>query len=181
MELFSSLIQRKFKNIAEKRYERILREYKEFLLTEEEMVLPEIKSILMPLDRFISEVPTGVYDTLSAYKEAKILLVYIIDAQVFHMIEQTLGRRASEEFRKKEESYGKALLEKIAGNFEELSISTQLRLFFGDKSEDVIKLAEKHDMLVLSKAYGSEITKTHPLSPVVLKIVQHVGIPVIIY
>jgi len=50
MGLFSSLIQRKFKSIAGKRYERVLREYREFLLTEEEMVFPEIKSILMPLD-----------------------------------------------------------------------------------------------------------------------------------
>ncbi|MBO8174207.1 MAG: universal stress protein [Thermococcus sp.] len=181
MGLFSSLIQRKFKNIAGKRYERILREYREFLLTEEEMVLPEIKSILIPLDRFISEIPKEVYETLSAYKEAKFVLVYIIDAQVFHMIEQTLGREASEEFRKKEESDGMYLLEKIAKDFEELGIAPQLRLFFGDKSEDVITLAEKHDMLVLSKAYGSEITKTHPLSPIVLKIVQHVTIPVIVY
>ncbi|AHF80822.1 hypothetical protein [Thermococcus paralvinellae] len=181
MGLFSSLIRRKFKNVAGKRYERILKEYKEFLLTEEEMVLPEIKSILMPLDRFINEVPAEVYDTLSAYKEAKILLVYIIDAQVFHMIEHTLGRKASEDFRKNEERYGMTLLEKIASTFEELDMSTQLRLFFGDKSEDVIKLSEKHDMLVLSKAYGSEITKTHPLSPIVLKIVQHVDIPIIIY
>lgn len=181
MGLFSSLIQRRFKNIAGKRYERVLREYREFLLTEEEMVFPEIRSILMPLDKFIGEIPVEVYETLSAYKDARIILVYIIDAHVFHVIEETLGRDVSEEFRRKEESDGRALLEKIAKNFEELGIIHQIRLFFGDKSEDVIKLAEKHDMLVLSKAYGSEITKTHPLSPVVLKIVQHVSIPVIIY
>ncbi|ALM75626.1 universal stress protein [Thermococcus barophilus] len=181
MGLFSSLIQRKFKNIAGRRYERILKEYKEFLLTEEEMRLPEIKSILMPLDRFIGEIPPEIYETLSAYNDARVILVYIIDAHVFHVIEQTLGKDISEEFRRKEENDGKLLLEKIAKNFEDLGISPQVRLFFGDKGEDVIKLAEKHDMLVLSKAYGSEITKTHPLSPVVLKIVQHVDIPVIVY
>lgn len=71
---------------------------------------------------------------------------------MFHVIEETLGRDVSEKFRRKEESDGRALLEKIAKNFEELGITHQIRLFFGDKSEDVIKLAEKHDMLVLSKS-----------------------------
>jgi len=181
MGLFSSLIQRKFKDIAGKRYERVLKEYRDFLLTEEEMVLPEIKSVLIPLDRFIGEIPVDVYDTLSAYRDAKFVLLYIIDIHVSYMIEQTLGVKASEEFKKKEKEEGMKLLGKISRNFEALGINPQLRLFFGDKSRDIISLAQKHDLLVLSKAYGSEITKTHPLSPVVLKIVQHVNIPVIVY
>lgn len=180
MGIYSSLIQRKFRDIAGKRYERVLKEYREFLLTEEEMVLPEIGSILMPLDRYVKEIPRDLYDTLSAY-DATILLVYIIDSQVFSIIRQTLSKEASEEFKRKEELVGREMLEKIARELENLGLRVQRRLFFGNKSEDVIKIANNYDMLVISKAYGSEITKSSPLSPVVLKIIQHLDIPTIVY
>lgn len=180
MGLYSSLIRRRFRNIAGKRYEHVIREYREFLLTKEEMVPPEINSILMPLDRFIREIPPDVYDVLSTY-DARVLLVYIIDSQIFRIIRQTLNREASEEFKKKEEEQGLKLVNKISNELEDYGMRVQRRLFFGNKSEDVIKLTKDQDMLVISKAYGSEITKTSPLSPIVLKIVQHVYIPTMVY
>lgn len=180
MGLYSSLIERKFKNIAGKRYEKILREYREFLLTEEEMALPEIHSILMPLDRFVHDIPNELYETLSAY-DATVTLVYIIDATLFSIIRETLSGEASEEFRKREEARAMKLLGEVSERLGERGLNVQRRLFFGDKSEDVIKLAGDHEMVVLSKSYGSEITKMSPISPVVFKIVQHVEKPVIVY
>ena len=73
------------------------------------------------------------------------------------------------------------MLGKIAKELENLGLRTQRRLFFGNKSEDVIKIANNYEMLAISKAYGSEITKSSPLSPVVLKIIQHLEIPTIVY
>jgi len=180
MGLYSSLIRRKFRNIAGKRYGMILKEYREFLLAEEEMALPEIGSILMPLDRFVKDIPLELYETLSSY-DARVLLVYIIDSQVFSIINQTLSGDASEEFKRKEEIYGLRILREISNELGDFGLKVQTRLFFGDKGEDVIRLAADHDLLAISRAYGSEITKTSPLSPVAFKIIQHVNIPSIIY
>jgi len=57
----SSLIQRKFKDIVGRRYESVLKEYSEFLLTEEEMLIPEVRSILIPLDLFVHDISDGGY------------------------------------------------------------------------------------------------------------------------
>ncbi|WP_297188843.1 universal stress protein [Thermococcus sp.] len=180
MGLYSSFIGRKFKHIAEKKYEDIIKHYKEFLLTEEERKVPEIRSILMPLDRYVKDVPMELYETISAY-EAGVLLVYILDSQVFELVRQTLSLEASEEFRRREEVMGEVLLNNLAKKLESCGLRVQRRIFFGNKSDDVIKLAENYNMLAISKNYGAEITKTSPLSPLVLKILQHLEIPVIIY
>jgi len=50
----SSLIQRKFKDIVGRRYDSVLKDYSEFLLTDEEMLVPEVRSILVPLDLFVT-------------------------------------------------------------------------------------------------------------------------------
>ncbi|WP_175059464.1 universal stress protein [Thermococcus sp. 2319x1] len=180
MGLYSSLIGRKFKHIAGKKYEDIMKHYREFLLTEEERQIPEIRSILMPLDRYVKNIPLELYETISAY-EASVLLVYILDAQVFELVRQTLSPEASEEFRRKEEVMGEELLNNVAKKLESYGLKVQRRMFFGNKSDDVIRMAENYDMLAISKNYGSEITKTSSLSPLVLKIIQHLEIPVIVY
>jgi len=180
MGLYSSFIGRKFKHIAGKKYEDIMRHYREFLLTEEEKQIPEINSILMPLDRYVKNVPTEVYETISAY-EANILLVYILDSQIFELVRQTLSPEASEEFKRREEMIGEELLNTVAKKLESYGLKVQRRLFFGNKSDDVIRMAENYDLLAISRNYGSEITKTSPISPLVLRIVQHLNIPVIIY
>lgn len=180
MGLYSSFIGRKFKHIAGKKYEDIMRHYREFLLTEEERQIPEINSILMPLDRYVKNVPTEVYETISAY-EANILLVYILDSQIFELVRQTLSPEASEEFKRREEMIGEELLNTVAKKLESYGLKVQRRLFFGNKSDDVIRMAENYDLLAISRNYGSEITKTSPISPLVLRIVQHLNIPVIVY
>lgn len=66
------VILRKFNNIAGTRYEEILKAYENFFLTEEELVIPEINSILLVFDRFSEKVPEEVHETLSAFEEAAV-------------------------------------------------------------------------------------------------------------
>ncbi|GAB6101289.1 hypothetical protein JCM16138_05120 [Thermococcus atlanticus] len=181
MSIFLTIINRKFKNIAGTRYERILKNYKEFFLTEEELSLPVIKSILMPVDRSTRNVPEEIYEVLSACEDAEVTVVYIMSEDACALIRQTLGDEASREFRQKEEEAGRELLERIARSLEDSGLKVRTRMFFGNKSEDVIRLSRERDLLVIPRLYGSEITKTRSISPVVMKIVHHVDIPVIVY
>ncbi len=181
MGIFSTIISRKFKNIAGTRYERILKDYKEFFLTKEELSLPVIKSILMPVDRSTRKVPEEIYEALSACEDAEVTVVYIMSEDACELIRQTLGEKASREFRLKQEESGRALLESITPSLERLGLKVRTRMLLGNKSEDVIRLSREKDLLVIPKLYGSEITKTTSISPVVMKIVQHVSIPVIVY
>jgi len=183
MDVFSRLIQRKFRDIAGERYEKIAKRYREFLLLPEEFVLPEIRSILIPIDRFSGEIPEELYDTLSAYSGASVTLVYISEKRTLALIEQTLGREEAEKLRNAKMEFARALVLKIAPRLEELGLRVERRHFMGSKGDDVIRLMENEnfDLLVVSRSYGSEVTKTSPVSPVVLKIVQHLENPVIIY
>ncbi|QDA32567.1 universal stress protein [Thermococcus indicus] len=183
MDIFSRLIQRKFQNIAADRYEEITRRYREFLLLPEEFVLPEVRSILIPIDRFSGEIPEELYETLSAYSGASVTLVYISEKRTLALIEQTLGKEEAEKLRSAKMEFARALVLKIAPRLGELGLRIERRQFIGSKSDDVIRLMENDnfDLLVVSRSYGSEVTRTSPVSPVVLKIVQHLESPVIIY
>jgi len=183
MDIFSKLIQRKFRNIAGERYEEIARRYREFLLLPEEFVLPEIRSILMPVDRFSGEIPSELYETLSAYSGASVTVVYISEKRTLSLIEQTLGKEEAEKLRRAKMEFAERLSHEIASRLEKHDLRVETRHFIGSKSDDVIELAEreKFDLLVVSRSYGSEVTRTCPMSPVVLKIVQHVKIPVVVY
>lgn len=183
MDIFSRLISRKFRNIAGERYEEIAQRYREFLLLPEEFVLPEVSSILLPVDRFAHDIPEELYDTLGAYADASITLVYMIDRMAFHMIEQTLGKREAERLRAVEMERGgeKILSRMVKGGLEKIGLDVREKYILGNKSDEIIQLAADFDLLVISRSYGSEITKTSPMSPVVLKIVQHVDKPTIIY
>jgi hypothetical protein len=149
----SSLIQRKFKDIVGKRYNSVLKEYSEFLLTEEEMIVPEVRSILMPLDIFVQEIPDGLLEILSAY-DATVSLVYITDAKVMEILERTLNHASTEEFRRKKEEYGQKLLNTAIAKFEEHGLSTRTRIFVGHKGDDVIRMANDFDLVALSRRYG---------------------------
>ena len=81
----SSLIQRKFKDIVGRRYEAVLKDYSEFLLTDEEMLVPEVRSILIPLDLFVHDITDEAIEVLSAYN-ATITLAYITDAGVIELL-----------------------------------------------------------------------------------------------
>ncbi|NJF25218.1 universal stress protein [Thermococcus sp. Bubb.Bath] len=181
MGLFSELIDRKFRNIAERRYEGILEKYREFFLTEEEMIIPEINSILLVFDRY-SEKPTKeVYDAISAYPEAEVCLLYTVDENVAMLIAATLGEEEAKKFREAETSYGETFLDEVNGKLKELGFETRSRLIFGNKSEEAILREEKYDLFVISRKYGTETSKTSPVSPLVIKIVQHIEQPVMVY
>ncbi|WP_332449686.1 universal stress protein [Methanoculleus sp.] len=176
----SSLIQRKFKDIVGKRYESVLKEYSEFLLTDEEMLVPEVRSILVPLDPFVDEITDEAIDVLSAYN-ATISLAYITDAGVLGLLEQTLDRQSAEEFRAKKEADGRELLERITERLKEHGFPTQTRMFVGQTGDDVVRMAKNYDMIALSRWYADGEATDLSISPTVLRICQRVETPALIY
>jgi hypothetical protein len=176
----SSLIQRKFKDIVGKRYDSVLKDYSEFLLTDEEMVVPEIRSILVPLDSFVHDIGDEAIDVFSAY-DATISLAYITDAGVINLLKQTLGHESAEEFRAKKEEYGQKLLERTAAKLEERGFSTQTRMFVGHIGDDVARMAKNHDMVALCRRYADGESTDDSVSPIVLRLCQRVQTPALIY
>ena len=178
---FSELILRKFRNIAGSRYEEIMKAYQEFFLTEEELQIPVINSILFVVDRFSGEIPTGVFEVLSAYPHASVDVVYLVDSGLFSLIRETLGEEDAEKFREKEESLGRKVLEKIEKELSKLGMDFTVEITFADKVDFVEEKTESSDLLVISRHFGSESVKTHKVSPVVFRIVQGIKKPVIVY
>lgn len=176
----SSLIQRKFKDIVGRRYEAVLKDYSEFLLTDEEMLIPEVRSILMPLDLFVYDITDDAIDVLSAY-DATISLAYITDATVIGILEKALDHEAAEEFRAKKEETGKKILDRAAAKLEEHGFSTRTRIFVGHKGDDVVSMAKNHDMIALCRHYADGESTDDSISPVVLRICQQVETPALIY
>ncbi|ASJ00001.1 hypothetical protein [Thermococcus gorgonarius] len=181
MGLFSELIDRKFRNIAERRYRDILEKYQEFFLTEEEMIIPEINSILLVLDRYSEKPGKEVYETISAYPHAEVCMIYTVDETVARLISVTLGEEEAMKFREVEREHGEKLLKEIEASLKEFGFAVKSRLLFGDKGEVVINREDKYDLFVISKKYGAETSKTSPISPLVIKIVQHVEKPIMVY
>ena len=180
MSYYTSLINRKFRDVVGKRYDAVLREYSEFLLTEEEMQVAEVSSILIPLDIFVEDVPPELYEVLSAY-DADVTLAYIIDAHVYNIIKETLNESSADELRVKREEYGHSLLSKISDKLEEAGVDSQQRLFLGNKGEDVEKMVGNYDLIALSKSYGAEHGETKDISPLVIRLTQKMTIPTLIY
>ncbi|WP_067051345.1 universal stress protein [Methanofollis ethanolicus] len=181
MGYFTSLLQRKFKDVAGTRYEAVAREYREFLLTEEEMVVPEVSSILMPLDYFVKEIPPALYETLSSYEGAKVTLVYIIDMEVIRIVEDSLDEKAIAEFRRKRESFGEDLLNRAIASLEGAGLSVTSRMFAGKKFDNILELMQESDLIAVSKTYGTQTTEIAPLSSVTLRLAQMANIPIIVY
>ena len=177
----NSLILRKFENIAGSRYEEIIKAYQEFLLSEEELVIPEIDSIVLVVDRYSGDIPEGVFRLLEAYNPMRLLLLYVIDESVCRLIRDTLGEEEAEKFRKKEEAIAASILEKVETVLKERKLRWNKELVFADKALYVEEISENYDLLVISKHYGSEATKTHMVSPIVFRIVHHVEKPVVTY
>lgn len=181
MGYFTSLIQRKFKDVAGRRYDTVVKEYREFLLTEEETVVPEVRSILMPLDYFVKEIPPALYETLSTYEGSSVSLVYIIDMEVIRIVEDSLDEAVIQDFKQKREAFGEELLAQAVSDLESAGLSVKSRLFSGKKYENILELVGTHDMLVVSKHYGSSTTEISPLSSVTLKLAQTADVPIIVY
>jgi hypothetical protein len=180
MGYYSSLIKRKFQDVVGTRYEGVMQEYKQFLPTEEEMRIPEVHSILVPLDYFVKGIAPGLPEILSVY-EAPVSIIYIIDADVSEIIEKTLGKETSERFIKAKEDYGHALLETVSLALEEAGVKTQQRIFTGNKTEVLEKIGGDYDLIAISKTFGAEPTKQYPVSPLTLRISQHQNKVTIIY
>ena len=178
---FSELILRKFKNIAGSRYEEIMKAYQEFFLTEEELRIPTITSILLVVDRFSGRIPNEVFDVLSAYPGARVDVVYLIDSVLCALIRETLGEEEAEAFRRKEEALGKEILRLAKRALSELGLDFSTEITFADKVEFVETESKTRDLLVVSRHFGSESIKTQRVSPVVFRIVQGITKPVIVY
>ncbi len=181
MDVFSNVISRKFRNIAGKRYDEIMRFYREFLLSEEEMRVPMVSRFLMPLDRSTLDIPDPVYDILSAYKGVPVLLLYVIDVEVLRIVEGTLGKEEADTFKERELKAARELLDSIEDRLSSFRIRWDEDVVLGHKCEDVIDRVRHSDMLVLSKRYGSEGAKSSRISPLVFRIVHSVSEPVVVY
>ncbi|WP_298667095.1 universal stress protein [uncultured Methanofollis sp.] len=181
MGYFNSLLQRKFKDVAGKRYETIARDYREFLLTEEETVVPEVLSILMPLDYFVKEIPPQLYETLSSYERAKVTLVYIVDMEVIRIVADSLDEKAIAEFRRKREAFGEDLLNRVITSLEGAGLTVTSRMFAGEKFDNILELMKGYDLIAVSKKYGTLTTEIAPLSSVTLKLAQMARVPIIVY
>jgi hypothetical protein len=176
----SSLIRRKFKDIAGRRYEAVLKDYSEFLLTDKEMRVPEVRSILIPLDLFVHDITDEAIDVLSAYN-ATITLAYITDAGVIELLEQALNHASTEEFRAKKEEYGRELLDRTMAKLGDHGFMVQTRMFVGHKGDDVVRMAKNHDMVALCRRYADGESTDVSVSPIVLRICQRVETPALIY
>ncbi|MGC9434607.1 MAG: universal stress protein [Methanomicrobiales archaeon] len=180
MGYYTSLIQRKFRDVVGSRYQTVMREYNQFLPSEEEMVVPDIRRILMPLDFFVQTIPDEYYEVLSAY-DATVTLVYIIDAQTRALIAETLDEEAAAEFCKSKEEYGRTMLQQVSTRLASAGLTAESRLFIGDKADDVCKLSEGADLLALSRSYGGVHTDRNQLNPLTGIICQEAGIPALLY
>ncbi|MBN2734824.1 MAG: hypothetical protein JXQ82_08225 [Methanomicrobiaceae archaeon] len=179
MGYYSSLINRKFKDVVGNRYEGVLKEYREFLLTEEEVV-KDVKSILLPLDIFVKEIPEELYELFGIYG-AEVTLVYISDRDAIAMVGEILGEDAAREYAEKKEKYGHSLMDKISEELEQRGISAKKRLFSGHKLDNIEILAKDYDLVAISLNYGGGRGDDNEISPVAQRLVHQVNKAVVLY
>jgi hypothetical protein len=179
MGYYSSLINRKFKDVVGNRYEGVIKEYKEFLLTEEEVVM-DVKTILLPLDIFVKEIPDKLYDLFGIYG-AEVTLVYLTDRDVISLISEILGEATAKEYVEKKESYGHSLLDEISGELGRRGIVTKTRLYSGHKWDDIENLSKEYDLVAISKCYGGGRGDENEISPVAQRLVQQVNKMAVLY
>ncbi len=175
------LILRKFKNIAGSRYEEILKSYREFFLTEEEMRIPHVESVLLAIDRYSGEVPEGIFRLLEHYSPQRATVIYVIDENVCRLIRDTLGEEDSEKFREREKELAEKFLKNVGSRLNNSGLNWKGDVVFADKTKYIEGSMENYDVLVIGKQYGLESAKTHHISPLVFRIVQHVTKPVVLY
>lgn len=181
MEYFKSLINRKFKDVVGSRYKDVLKDYREFLLTEEEIVVCSFKKILIPLDIFVSDVSEEFYDLLTAFEQTEINLVYITDSDVVSIIRDVLGEEAGTAYQTKKEEYGNRLLEKISGELEKRGLVVNRRLYSGHKWDDVETMSDNYDLVAISKSFGGGRGDDNEISPVAQRLVQQMNVSSVLY
>ncbi|WFN37297.1 hypothetical protein L1994_02605 [Methanomicrobium antiquum] len=179
MGYYSSLINRKFKDVVGNRYEGIIKEYKEFLLTEEEVV-KDVKTILLPLDIFVKEIPNTLYELLSIYG-AEVTLVYIVDRDAIAMVKEILGEDSAKEYAEKKEKHGYKLIEKISAELEDRGISSKERLFAGHKLDNIETMSNDFDLVAISKSYGGGRGDENEISPVSQRLISQINAAAVLY
>jgi hypothetical protein len=180
MGYYSSLMQRKFKDLVGTRYEEVRQEYSDFLVSEEEMKFQPVRTVLLPLDILTGALPMDLVETFRAYG-ARIHLAYIMDAQVLSLLEELAGKESETGFREMKETKGRELLDKFSRFLEQEGLSVQTSLFSGSKTEDVIRLSHSHDLVAVYRGFGAATSESAPLSPVVSQINRRVERSVIIF
>lgn len=178
----SNVIHRKFRDFVGSRYDAVLKDYQEFLITEEDLVIPEYASILVPMDIYASEISDNVVRLLAAY-EVPVTLVYISDRYVHDVIKESLGEAAVDAYQKKRDERGDEMLKKAEQAFMSAGVPVKIRRFIGHKGQDVEKIvaSEGIDIIAVSKKYGMAQSENYHLSPLVARLTQHLRIPAIIY
>jgi hypothetical protein len=179
MSYYTSLIQRKFKDLVGTRYEEVRHEYSDFIASEEEMKFSPVRTVLVPVDILTADIPEDLAEVFLAYG-AKIHLAYIMDSQVLSLLDELAGAE-SEEFRRIKEAKGQEKLDEFTRFLEEKGIAVQTSLFSGSKTEDVIRLSHSHDLVAVSRGFGAVTSDAVPLSPVVSHINRRVERSVIIF
>lgn len=179
MGYYSSLINRKFKDVVGNRYEGIIKEYKEFLLTEEEVV-KDVKTILLPLDIFVKEIPNTLYELLSIYG-AEVTLVYIVDRDAIAMVKEILGEDSAKEYAEKKEKHGYKLIEKISAELGDRGISSKERLFAGHKLDNIETMSNDFDLVAISKSYGGGRGDENEISPVSQRLISQIYAAAVLY
>jgi hypothetical protein len=180
MGYYSSLIQRKFKDLVGARYEEVRQEYSDFLVSEEEMKFSPVRTVLVPVDIFTGDLPIDLVEIFRAYG-ARVHLAYILDAQMLLLLDELVGKESDAGFRKIKETKGQELLDKFSRFLEEKGLSVQTSLFSGSKIEDVIRLSHSHDLVAVYRGFGAATSEAAPLSPVVSQINRRVERSVIVF
>ncbi|NYT16444.1 MAG: universal stress protein [Methanomicrobiales archaeon] len=180
MGYYSSLIERKFRGRTIGQYEQIRKEYADFLMSEEEMRVREIKKILIPIDYFVEPPAPGLVWVLSVY-QAEIHIAYIVDRDVLRLLEEIGGAKLRDEYQVKKEVAGREKLAAFSRIIGHEGIRVTTSLFTGSQIEDALRLSEGYDIIAVSRGYGSGTTEAVPASPAAIQVTQRARCSVLIY
>ena len=180
MSYYRALIERKFRDVAGSRYEQILKEYRDFIPSEEELQVAPVKSILVLLDFFSGDLSGDVSRLLSAYR-APVTLLYLIDNQVIQVVSESLGQDSGARFLEREESRARELLGKNCALVEENGNSCRSLVRTGSKGDEAQAQAQSAELLVLGKKFGMTAGDNGDISPMALRLQKAAPCPVIIY
>jgi hypothetical protein len=180
MSYYRALIERKFRDLAGSRYEQILKEYRDFIPSEEELQVAPVTSILVLLDYFSRELPAEVSGLLSSY-HAPVVMVYLIDDQVVRVVTESLGQESGIKYLEREETRARDLLAGNCALVEESGSSCRSLVRRGVKGDEAQAQAESCGLLVLGKKFGMTAGDNGDISPMVLRLQKVAPCPVIIY
>jgi hypothetical protein len=180
MGYYNSLIRRKFTDVAGTRYDGILKEYADFLPSNEEFAIKPVSSVFIPLDYFSPVVSGQIPDIIAVY-DAPVEIVYIIDEETIRLVSDGLGTDAEEIFRNKEEALAGEHIRRARDLFADAGVDATSGVRTGVKGETTIALARNHDLMAIGKKFGMLTGAQFPASPAVLRIQQVTTCPVIMY